>query len=193
MKIQNIFVIVVIAFCSAFCSGCGTLISGQPSKNVYGGIGTDCKWIGEKGGGSAGRIVAIIDVPFSLTADTLFLPWDLYFIVKTYPSDLVKGWTCYNANLQPPNRHDPGEPYYQIDKAIIDDYTAYAHSVWPKGHDFFISEVDYYEDGTGQHAVRIELETGLRRYREYYLFYDKNNVRTKVMRSPSGSQSQFSM
>jgi len=74
---------------------------------------------------------------------------------------------------------DTESPHNQ---AIIDDYQAYAHKIWPKGHDFFFSEVDFYEDGTGKHAVRIELEPDLREYVEYYLIYDSNNVRTKVIK-----------
>ena len=97
--------------------------------------------------------------------------------------DAVKGWKCHNANLDPPNYqgHSQLFPYYHIDQAIIDDYQAYAHSVWPKGEDFFISEVDFYEDGTGKHAVRIELEPGPSGYIDYYLMYDTNNVRTEVI------------
>jgi hypothetical protein len=81
-----------------------------------------------------------------------------------------------------------GDTGSQHDKAITDDYKAYALKVFPKDRDFFFSEINFYEDGTGRHAVRIELEPGLREYVEYYLFYDKNNVRTKVMKGKSWHQ-----
>ena len=81
-----------------------------------------------------------------------------------------------------------GDSDSQHDKAIIDDYQAYAHKVWPKDRDFFISKVDFYEDGTGRHAVRIELEPGSRKYVEYYLMYDTNNVRTKVIKGKTWHQ-----
>jgi len=68
---------------------------------------------------------------------------------------------------------------YGVDQSVIDDYTAYAHSVWPKGHDFFISEADLYEDETGQHAVKIELEVDLRQYVEYYLSTTKTTKEQK--------------
>lgn len=74
---------------------------------------------------------------------------------------------------------DAGSPH---EKAITDDCQAYAHTVWPKDRDFFIAEVNYYEDGAGKHAVRIELEPALREYKEYYLIYDANNVRVKVIK-----------
>ena len=81
-----------------------------------------------------------------------------------------------------------GDSDSQHDKAILDDYQAYAHKVWPKDRDFFISEVDFYENGAGKHAVRIELEPGLRDYVEYYLIYDTNNVRTKVIKGKTWHQ-----
>jgi hypothetical protein len=81
-----------------------------------------------------------------------------------------------------PPRHPP------FDKAIKDDYLEYAHKIWPKDRDFFISEVDYYEDGTGRHAVKIILEPALRKYKEYYLMYGTNNMRIKVIKGKSWHQ-----
>jgi hypothetical protein len=78
--------------------------------------------------------------------------------------------------------YSDGDIDSEHDQKIIDDYEAYAHKNWPKDHDFFFSEVDFYEDGTGKHAVRIELEPGSRYYVEYYLIYDAKNVRTKVIK-----------
>jgi hypothetical protein len=90
--------------------------------------------------------------------------------------DPVKSWNSWSPIDEETQRHAA------LDKAIKADYLAYAHKVWPKGRDFFIFEVEYYEDGTGRHAVRIVLEPGLHKYKEYYLMYDTNNVRTKVIR-----------
>jgi hypothetical protein len=104
-------------------------------------------------------------------------------------SNPVKGWTGHDARLEPPNQQN-GKSYH-IDQAIIDDYQAYAHKVWPKDRDFFISEVYFYEDGTGRHAVMIELEPKLRENKIYYLMYDTNNVRTKVVKG--GTWHQFHM
>ena len=178
-KMRNVLPIIVA---TAFCSGCGTIVSDQPNENIYGGIRTDGHWIAD------GNVAAIVDAPFSVTADTLFFPFDLYCALNS-PADLVKGWTRHVAyegiaSVDPPNlkKGESLHTSYNIDESVIVDYTAYARSVWPKGQGFFISEVDFYEDGTGQHAVRIELEVGLDEYVDYYLFYDKSNQRTKVMR-----------
>jgi len=110
----------------------------------------------------------------------------------------VKGWKSHYANLDQPNltnyHNYPNTWYYRpdqiyhIDQAIIDDYKAYAHKVWPKDRDFFISELYFYEDGTGRHAVKIVLETGSRKFKEYYLMYDTNNVRTKVIKGKTWHQ-----
>jgi len=93
------------------------------------------------------------------------------------PADLVKNWKCngdatWETLIHQIYTRSSFNTPYGVDQSVIDDYTA-THSVWPKGHDFFISEADLYEDETGQHAVKIELEVDLRQYVEYYLFYDK--------------------
>jgi hypothetical protein len=75
-----------------------------------------------------------------------------------------------------------GDADSQHAQAITDDYQAYAHKLWQKDRDFFFSEVDFYENGAGQHAVRMELEASLREYNEYYLLSDTNNVRIKVIK-----------
>lgn len=68
-----------------------------------------------------------------------------------------------------------------VDQAIIDDYQAFAHQVWPDGPTYLMAEVDLYEDGTGKHAVRIELGEQPKHI-DYYLLYDTNNVRIKVIK-----------
>jgi ankyrin repeat protein len=67
-------------------------------------------------------------------------------------------------------------------RAILDDYQAYAQAIWPKGQTFFIYDVEFFEDGSGRHAVRIELEPQYHEFKEYYLIYDRNNMRVKVIR-----------
>ena len=104
--------------------------------------------------------------------------------------DAIKGWKRYYVALpyvyvtRPPDYHDHSElfPDYHVDQTVIDDYQAFAHQVWPEGQSFFITEVDFYEDGNGKHAVRIELEPGPSGHIEYYLLYDRNNVRIQVIK-----------
>ena len=81
-----------------------------------------------------------------------------------------------------------GDAASEHDPAIVRDYEAYAHQVWPKDHSFFISQVNFYENGSGKHAVRIELEPGSRTYVEYYLIYDTRNVRIKAIKGKTWHQ-----
>jgi hypothetical protein len=95
--------------------------------------------------------------------------------------DAIKGWKCHDARTDPPNYHSGFFPYYHVDQAIIDDYQAYARKVL-KFPDFLITDVDFYEDGTGKHAVRIEADQVTNGRIDCYLIYDTNNVRIKVIK-----------
>lgn len=100
----------------------------------------------------------------------------------------VKGWKSWYANLQPPNEHHPNEPYYQIDKAIIDDYQNFIEKLKGKNPALYISEIYFYEGGDGKHAVKLVIETGPRKYVEYFLMYDKSNARTSVIKGQTWRQ-----
>src|SRR5206468_10793470 len=106
-----------------------------------------------------GQVCVLLDVPFSLAADTILIPND-------WPSrNPVKGWTTC-----------------QKPAVIAEDYQAFIderlrnHSMW------WVKETYFYEDGTGRHAAKIVAETGSRKYTEYFLIYDKSNVRMKVIK-----------
>jgi hypothetical protein len=103
--------------------------------------------------------------------------------------DPVKGWNGHNANLDPPNltNYFSGKIYY-VDEAILDDYPKFIEQLKKKYPHLYVSEVDFYEDGTGQHAIKLTIETEMRDYREYYLMYDKSNVRTKVIKGSTSHQ-----
>jgi len=109
------------------------------------------------------------------------------WIVGCTASDPVKDWKFCCIS-------DPGTldgsipPDCHINQAIVDDYRAYARGVWPKDRDFFIASVMVYEDGTGRHAVRLELEPALREFQEYFLMYGTNNVRVEVIKGKSRHQ-----
>jgi hypothetical protein len=64
-------------------------------------------------------------------------------------------------------------------KAINDDYHAYINQLSPK-ETKYMGPTFYYEDGTGQHAVRIETDINGTDCWYHILFYDKENRRTKV-------------
>jgi hypothetical protein len=69
-------------------------------------------------------------------------------------------------------------------KAITDDYKTYIRTLSPEEQKY-AGPILFYEDGTGQHAVRIEI--GLNGvWWEHVLFYDKNNKRVKTMKYSNG-------
>jgi hypothetical protein len=70
------------------------------------------------------------------------------------------------------------------DKAITDDYRSYIQSLPPEERKYIethATHIEDLEDGTGQHAVRIEMDrygTGW----AHVLMYDQSHTRVKAMR-----------
>lgn len=82
--------------------------------------------------------------------------------------DPLKGW---KKDFSPPSHSD---------KIIEKDYQDYIQKL-PEDQRKFVGPVDFFEDGTGQHAVRIEVALyGTVWY--HTLFYDKDNKRIKVIK-----------
>jgi len=104
--------------------------------------------------------------------------------------DPLKGWnswTTYDEESHPASygyhgtilvqRAQPAT-HFPLDKAIKDDYQNYLHN-----HPSNPIEIPlFYEDGTGQHAVKVEVETYDRDEIVYIFIYDKSNTRTKLMK-----------
>ena len=74
--------------------------------------------------------------------------------------------------------------YEKFDKAITDDYQDYIQKLPPKERNG-VGPISYFEDGTGQHAVRIEIAINGTDW-AHVLIYDKNNKRIKVIKFVSG-------
>jgi len=164
----------------SLCSGCGSM-SHQfvgPAQ-VYGGVHKDCDWIGE------GDWWAALDVPFSVVADTLFLPadWPL--------PDPVKGWAiisdvgCWD---EPSNRVSTAKCFAKMPPEIVQDINRFIDKLpddkgdWGerrKGRDCMTS-VTYYKSQDKRHAVRIG--ANYNSSVNYYVLYAPSNVRTKVMK-----------
>jgi hypothetical protein len=102
----------------------------------------------------------------------------------------VKGWKAHYANLDPPNRTNyyRAAQNYQIDQSIIDDHKHFVETLKKRYAIQWVAEIYYYEDGTGQHAVKLTIKTGPRDYNDFYLMYDKANARTKVIKGKSWQQ-----
>jgi hypothetical protein len=70
----------------------------------------------------------------------------------------------------------------KLDKAIRDDYQAYIQAL-PLTQRGCIGNISLFEDGTGQHAVSIEIfENNRNAEWQQTLFYDKDNKRVNVVK-----------
>jgi len=168
-----------------FCSSCGTIgqhimPSYPPVKSpVY--IGT-CGDVGEifskeKGQPIITRAVCCVDLPFSLVADTLWLPFDLYdYHLHVQEANLLKGWTFKQYE-----RDRVGNVTNPFEQVIDNDYQAFLKQ---NNLDSMGMVSGFYKNDTGQYgAYAVEFEAMPRGERDsyhYYLFYDKNGKRFKV-------------
>jgi hypothetical protein len=65
-------------------------------------------------------------------------------------------------------------------KAIADDYKSYTQTFSPEERKY-TGPILFYEDGTGQHAVVIEVDLNGAAW-NHVLIYDKDNKRIKVIK-----------
>lgn len=177
---------------AAFCSGCGTFSAhmyGSPPRGAYYGVRADANLV------SQGHPGFIIDFPFSFIADTLYLPADLWS--QTPTPDPLKSWKpagaigCKVGYMSATIETLPGY------KAISDDVQIFVNKlpVDTTRYDpnvnsdrricYWIDRMTFFQDGTGQHAVKIEIPwKGT--YWNYVLIYDKENKRIKKIKYSSG-------
>jgi hypothetical protein len=97
--------------------------------------------------------------------------------ITPLPSMLI-GWKEHNATIDPPNQTNflSGQIYH-INKAILDDYKEFIEQQKTKHPSLYVTEIDFYEDETGQHAVKLVIEIEMQVYVDYYLIYDKFDTR----------------
>ena len=72
----------------------------------------------------------------------------------------------------------------QTSQVIVDDYQDYIHKLPPR-QSGFVGSVEWFEDGTGQHAIDIGIGVNGRWWR-HVLIYDKDNKRIKVIKYKTG-------
>jgi hypothetical protein len=110
------------------------------------------------------------------------------FMAKWPPAvDPLKGWNSWSPDdevLWPAMFSSPARPptHSPLDKRIKDNYQSYLQKHEPG---YFSESPSFYEDGTGQHAVKIRIGRD-DDYTIYIFIYDKHNVRTKIMRFADG-------
>lgn len=73
---------------------------------------------------------------------------------------------------------------HQPDQAIVNDYQDYIQKL-PSDEKNYVALGQYFEDGTGQHAVRMEIALNGTDW-AHILIYNKDNKRIKVIKYVSG-------
>jgi hypothetical protein len=86
---------------------------------------------------------------------------------------LLEGGSPLPAQLR---KYNEIQSASQVPKAILDDVQNYmlSEKISPNGTSLF-----YYENTAHEYAAEISQDSGTE-IQAYYLFYDKNNIRTKV-------------
>jgi hypothetical protein len=72
----------------------------------------------------------------------------------------------------------------QSNKVIMDDYQDYIQKLPPEEKKY-VGPIQYYEDGTGQHAILIAIALNGTDW-AHVLIYDKENKRIKILKYVSG-------
>ncbi len=82
----------------------------------------------------------------------------------------------------------PDAQTYKKYQGVIDDYRAFVKKNQTEYPIWLPDLVSIYEDKSGRHAVQITVETGPRRYTDFYLMYVKSDKRTKVIKGATAIQ-----
>lgn len=74
--------------------------------------------------------------------------------------------------------------HYPPNQTIVNDYQDYIQKL-PPGEKKYLGPSEYFEDGTGQHAVRISVLLNGTEW-AHILIYDKDNKRIRVIKYAAG-------
>ena len=103
----------------------------------------------------------------------------------------LAAFVCVAGCTTPKHTPNPLEgfkscPGGHLDKTITDDYQNYIRQL-PSQEKSYVqwSDIWFYENKAGQHAVRIEIALD-RVTREHVLIYDKDDKRVKVIKYANG-------
>jgi uncharacterized protein YceK len=168
---------------AAFCTGCGTITNRDSyDTKPYGGVAWDFEMVTGNTGSCMGFPIPcmILDVPFSLVGDTLFLPFDIHYArqAKEYEAalqanpDPLKGWVFTPAVIG--------------NAEIEKDYKSYYQQL-PKEQKNRLTDITSFKNSSGEQAVEIEIGFwGSVVLWRHILFYDQNNMRVRVVRYERG-------
>jgi hypothetical protein len=111
-----------------------------------------------------------------------FLFFGIFIWMVGCATNPVEGWALLFSSPNHMGAVIPGEPLHHQYKAMIDDYQAYLENAKLKHPDWSVHEVRIYEHSSGQHAVKLIFHSGYQEYKDFYLMYDKSDVRTRVIK-----------
>jgi uncharacterized protein YceK len=174
-----------------FCSGCGTITNHPdvgsvfyPGRAAYGGVGMDWEM------GTSSQLGCgpwwFLDMPFSAVFDTLCLPGDLYTTHK-WDHDVKARQESLKRNPPDPDPLVGWKCDFEVppDPAIVDDYQKYIQTLPPEQKKKLIMSVymvQLFEDGSGQHAMKIIIDVDSHTLWKHVLIYDASNQRVKVLK-----------
>jgi len=181
------------------CSGCGSVVSriNSPNANpVYIGTRSDFHSVANNHGMNSEiwhRAIWVLDVPFSVVADTLWLPFDLYDLSEQRPTvDPLLGWTPVPAPAAAPgdNVHTAKIPFNaKITEAVDAFIKKKAFKFGPQSSvalkkSNHVESMRFYEDDTGRHAVEmaIPLDNNASVVETYILIFNQADVLKKVIK-----------
>jgi hypothetical protein len=98
---------------------------------------------------------------------------------------LISGCSCSAPKPIPDPLASWKLDFKQPDQAVAKDYQDYIHKLPPNESGYYLGPVFFYEDGTGQHAFRIETNENNECW-YHVLIYDKENKRIKTIKYYSG-------
>ena len=132
-----------------------------------------------------------LDMPFSAVFDTLCLPSDLYTTHK-WAHDVKAHQESLKRNPPDPDPLASWKCYFDVqpDKVIVDDYQDYIETLPPEQKKALITDggvrnhylVQLFEDGSGQHAMRIEILLNSHTVWKHVLIYNESNKRITVLK-----------
>ena len=107
-------------------------------------------------------------------------------ITRLMPQILLVTMLAWAAGCATPNPLAGWKVYFhEPDQTITNDYRDYIQKLPPKERKY-AGGIQYFEDGTGELAIKIEIPLNGTSW-QHVLIYDKNNKRIKTIKYSSGS------
>jgi hypothetical protein len=109
-------------------------------------------------------------------------PINFFLFAGILSALVISVCSCSTAKPDPlVGFHRGDEASMDKNQAITDDYKDYIQKLSPKEKQY-LGPVFYFEDGTGQHAIRFESDIDGTDCWYHILFYDKDNKRIKTVK-----------